>query len=54
MQELVNFKLYQDLWSVDFSLYEANNGNIKTICGICSKLTINTPERRRSSVFSWT
>ena len=35
-------------------LFKANNRNTKTKCEICSKLTINTPERRqwrRSGVF---
>ena len=35
-------------------LMKVNNGNIRTVCEICSKLTIKTPERRqwcRSGVF---
>ena len=35
-------------------LLEVNNGNTRTRCEICSKLRINTPERRhwrRSGVF---
>ena len=35
-------------------LLKVNNRNTRTRCGICSKLTINTPERRhwrRSGVF---
>ena len=35
-------------------MFKANNRNIRTMCEICSKLTIKTPERwqcRRSGVF---
>ena len=32
-------------------LFKVNNGNIRTISEICSKLTIKIPERRRSGVF---
>ena len=28
-------------------LFEVNNGNTRTICEICSKLTIKTSERRQ-------
>ena len=37
-----------------FYLFKVNNRNTRTRCEICSKLTINTPERRhwrRSGVF---
>ena len=27
-------------------LFKDNNGNTRTMCEICSKLTIKTPERR--------
>ena len=36
------------------NMFKVNDGNIRTRCGICSKLTIKTPERRnwrRSGVF---
>ena len=32
-------------------MFESNNKNIRTRCEICSKLTIKTPERRRTGVF---
>ena len=32
-------------------LFKVNNGNTKAMCKICSKLTINTPERRHWSCF---
>ena len=32
-------------------LLKVNNRNTRVRCEICSKLTIKTPERRRSSVF---
>ena len=32
-------------------MVEVNNGNTRRKCGICSELTIKTPERRRSGVF---
>ena len=31
----------------DIYLFKVNNGNTRTICGICSKVTIKTPERRQ-------
>ena len=31
-------------------MFKVNNRNTRTWCEICSKLTIKTPERRRSSV----
>ena len=40
--------------SVDNYMFKVNNRNTRTRCGICSKLTIKTPERRqrrRSGVF---
>ena len=30
-------------------LFKINNGNTRTMCEICSKATIKTPERRRTS-----
>ena len=39
---------------VGIYLFKVNNRNTRTRCEICSKLTINTPERRqwrRSGVF---
>ena len=32
-------------------LFKVNNGNTRKKCEICSKLTIKTPEQRRSGVF---
>ena len=32
-------------------LFKDKNGNTRTICEICSKLSIMTVERRRSGVF---
>ena len=32
-------------------MFKVNNRNTRTRCEICSKLTIKTPERRRSGVF---
>ena len=32
-------------------LFKVNNRNTRKKCEICSKLTIKTPERRRSGVF---
>ena len=32
-------------------LFQPNNGNTRTICEFSSKLTIKTPEQRRSGVF---
>ena len=32
-------------------LFKGNIGNIKAMCKICSKLTIQTLERYRSSIF---
>ena len=40
--------------SAGICLFKVNSGNTRTICGICSKLTIKTPEWRhwrRSGVF---
>ena len=31
----------------DIYLFKVNNGNTSTMCEICSKLTIKTPERRQ-------
>ena len=30
----------------DICLFKVNNGNIRAMCEICSRLTINTPEQR--------
>ena len=32
--------------TVDIYLFKMKNGNIRTMCGIYSKLTITTPERQ--------
>ena len=32
-------------------MLKVNSKNTRARCGICSKLTIKTPERRRSGVF---
>ena len=32
-------------------MLKVNNKNTRTRCEICSKLTINIPERRRSGIF---
>ena len=34
--------------STGIYLFKVNNGNTKTMCEICSKLTIKTPERRQN------
>ena len=34
----------------DIYLFEVNNGSIRTMCEICSELTIKTPERRHDVV----
>ena len=46
--------MLQIRWSAGIYLLKVNNRNTRTRCEICSKLTINTPERRhwrRSGVF---
>ena len=49
------YKLSRTLWSIPLGIYfKVNNRNTKTMCKICSKLTIKTPERcqwRRSGLF---
>ena len=32
-------------------MFKVNNKNARTMCEICSNLTIKAPERRRSGVF---
>ena len=35
-------------WKLDnIYLFKVNNENIRTMCGICSRLTIKTPKQRR-------
>ena len=46
--------LFGQLYSAGNDMFKVNNRNIRTRCGICSKLIITTPERlhwRRSGVF---
>ena len=31
-------------------LFKVKNGNIRTVCEICSRLTLNKPDQRRRSV----
>ena len=48
------FKIYRYSFPAGIYLLKVNNRNTRTRCEICSKLTINTPERRhwrRSGVF---
>ena len=57
----LNLKGYQDLlfsgycyYSADIDMFKVNSRNTSTRCEVCSRLTINTPERRkwrRSGVF---
>ena len=45
---------FNSSWPAGIYLLKVNNRNTRTRCEICSKLTINTPERRqwrRSGVF---
>ena len=47
-------KLYEKVMSVGNCMFKVNNRNIRAKCEICSKLTIEVPERRhmcRSGVF---
>ena len=47
-------KMKKKVLSAGIHLLKVNNKNTKTRCEICSKLTVNTPERchwRRSGVF---
>ena len=42
------------MYSANIYLLKVNNGNVRKVCQICSKLAIKTPERRqwrRSTVF---
>ena len=43
--------LFYRLYPAGIYLLKVNNRNTRTRCEICSKLTIKTPERRRSGVF---
>ena len=38
-------------YQVDNYMFKVNNRNTSLRCEICSKLTIKTPEQRRSGVF---
>ena len=42
-----------DAYPADIYLFKVKNGNTRTMCEICSKLTIKTAQRRsgRSGVF---
>ena len=44
-------KLYEKLFEITASqhiyLFRSNNGNNRTMCEVCSKLAIATPERRQ-------
>ena len=46
-------KIYPSMIPAGIYLFQAHNGNTRTMCEICLKLTIKTPEqrRRRSGVF---
>ena len=58
---IVNSKHVIPSWFLKFSpdpvgnyMFKVNNRNTRTSCGVCSKLTIKTPERRhwhRSGIF---
>ena len=39
--------VYVTKYTPGIYLSNIKNGNTKTMCGICSKLTIETPERRQ-------
>ena len=47
---LNNASLQCSYFPTDIYLFKFNNGNFTTTCEICSKLTINAPERRQWDV----
>ena len=46
-QLLVKHMRYLNRFPVGNCMFKVNNRNTRTRCGICSKLTIKTPERRQ-------
>ena len=53
-QNKLSVAAYLSCYPAGIYLFKVNNRNTRTRCEICSKLTINTPERRqwrRSGVF---
>ena len=41
-----NDSLWASSYPASIYLFKVNNGNTRTMCEICTKLTIKTPERR--------
>ena len=48
-KEFIHLKCNENILAGNY-MFKVNNRNTRTWCEICSKLTIKTPERRRSSV----